>query len=331
MDSLNIDDIQQGRDPKHLLLELFPEDAEALTEKRALEVFEYIKPHLEEYLNEVREEYEQVTSLTKNYELEQGDLKNKVESVLKKIGMLSKFSAALVELGDRIKSNRSEILEYVESSSKASKEIAYRALGLVNELSPKIPEIMGEIENVRALIKEPTKPYDDDEVWKELEDLRKLILSRPVGGGGAYRNIAVQGNTSVLSRYNDLNIKAGANVTLTYLNNNTTKFTDLTISAIGGGGGGGLSRSINSISTSQTAGSTSATDYVYLCTGTITLTMPDATAGNTNLYTIKNVGSGTVTINTTSSQTIDGSLTITLPVQYTSVDLESDTANWNVT
>ena len=65
--------------------------------------------------------------------------------------------------------------------------------------------------------------------------------------------------------------------------------------------------------------------------GTLTLTMPDATAGNTNLYTVKNVGSGVVTINTTSAQTIDGSSTIVMPVQFTSVDLISDTANWVIT
>ncbi len=84
-------------------------------------------------------------------------------------------------------------------------------------------------------------------------------------------------------------------------------------------------------SVSTLAASASQTDYVYLCSGTMTLTLPDATASNTNLYTIKNVGSGTVTVNTTSAQTIDGNLTITMPVQYTSIDVISDTANWGIT
>jgi thiamine pyrophosphokinase len=101
------------------------------------------------------------------------------------------------------------------------------------------------------------------------------------------------------------------------------------ITTSGTGGGGGISRSINLISTSQTAGSTASTDYVYLISGTTTLTLPTA-VGNTNRYTLKNVGTNTVTINTTSSQTIDGSVSVTMAVQYTSLDLISDGTNWNI-
>lgn len=146
------------------------------------------------------------------------------------------------------------------------------------------------------------------------------------------RNIAVGGNTSVISRYTDLNIKAGANVTLTYTNNNTTKFTDLTIASSGGGGGSviGTTRSINTISTSQTAGNTSLTDYVYICSAGINLTLPDA-VGNSNLYTVKNTSTSSVLVSTTVSETIDTSTTLILPVQYTSVDLISDGSNWEIT
>jgi hypothetical protein len=137
------------------------------------------------------------------------------------------------------------------------------------------------------------------------------------------------GGVDPLTRYTDINLKSGSNVTITYVNNNTTKKVDVTISSTGGGGGGTV-RSINNVSVDTAAGSTSGTDYVYLCSGTMTLTLPDATT-NTNLYTVKNVGTGMIIINTTSSQTIDGGLTALLRVQYTSVDLISDTANWNVT
>jgi hypothetical protein len=91
----------------------------------------------------------------------------------------------------------------------------------------------------------------------------------------------------------------------------------------------GVTRSVNSISTPTTAGATALTDYVYLVSGTTTLTLPTA-VGNTNLYTVKNTGSNTVTIATTSAQTIDGSSTATLPVANTSLDLISDGANWKV-
>lgn len=93
--------------------------------------------------------------------------------------------------------------------------------------------------------------------------------------------------------------------------------------------GGGLAPSVNNISSNTAAGSTSGTYYIYFCTGTITVTLPTA-IGNANLYTIKNVGTGMVTIATTSSQTIDGVVGATLPNQYQSVDLISNNSNWDI-
>lgn len=166
-----------------------------------------------------------------------------------------------------------------------------------------------------------------DEMEKMRRELTNRINNLPRGGGNANRNIAIGGNTSVLSTFTDINLKAGANVTITYVKNQTTKYTDVTITSTGGSG---TIRSINSISTDTTAGATAGTDYVYLVSGTTTLTIPTAVA-NTNQYTVKNVGSGIVTIATTGAETIDGNLTITMPVQFTSVDLISDGTNWNIT
>lgn len=101
------------------------------------------------------------------------------------------------------------------------------------------------------------------------------------------------------------------------------------IATSGGGGSSGITRSINSISTNTTLAATALIDYVYLISGTTTATLPTA-VGNSNRYTLKNVGSGTVTINTTSSQTIDGSTSIILRPQYASIDLISDNSNWAV-
>ncbi len=91
----------------------------------------------------------------------------------------------------------------------------------------------------------------------------------------------------------------------------------------------GISRSVNTISSPATAGAAASTDYVYLVSGTTTLTLPTA-VGNTNHYTVKNVGAATVTVATTGGQTIDGSASASLPVQYASIDLISDNTNWNV-
>jgi len=93
---------------------------------------------------------------------------------------------------------------------------------------------------------------------------------------------------------------------------------------------GGITRTVTSISAPTTAGATASTDYVYLVSGTTTLTLPTA-VGNTNRYTVKNVDASlTTTIATTSAQTIDGSASATLPVSNTSVDLISNGSNWAI-
>lgn len=92
--------------------------------------------------------------------------------------------------------------------------------------------------------------------------------------------------------------------------------------------GSGITRSVNNISSTASAGATASTDYVYNVTsGTFTLTMPTAVS-NTNRYTIKQSGTGILTIATTSSQTIDGSTTYTISKQYQAIDLISDGTNW---
>ena len=84
-----------------------------------------------------------------------------------------------------------------------------------------------------------------------------------------------------------------------------------------------------SISTNTTAANVVNINYTYLASGTTTLTLPTA-VGNLNQYTVKNIGTGIVTIATTSSQTIDGSTTAVMPVKYTALSIISDGANWNL-
>ncbi len=91
----------------------------------------------------------------------------------------------------------------------------------------------------------------------------------------------------------------------------------------------GISRTISSISTDTSAGSSSSTDYVYIATAGLTLTMPTA-ASNTNLYTVKNTTSSIVKIITTSSQTIDGATFYDLNKQYQAIGLISDGSNWSI-
>lgn len=163
-------------------------------------------------------------------------------------------------------------------------------------------------------------------------DLANRINNIPRGGGNANRNISVGGNASTLSRYGDINLKAGSNVTITYANNDATKNLDITFASSGGGSSvAGTVRSINRVSTSQTMGSVAGTDYVYIADQGIKLTLPNAT-GITNLYTVKNVAASSVLISTTAVQTIDTDSELILATQYTAVDLINDGANnWSIT
>lgn len=76
----------------------------------------------------------------------------------------------------------------------------------------------------------------------ELKDVVGAIMPSIVsrisqGGGGAYRNIAVEGNASILSKYNDINIYGVTSSVITSIDN-VTKRVNIGIQGGGGGGGG---------------------------------------------------------------------------------------------
>lgn len=119
-------------------------------------------------------------------------------------------------------------------------------------------------------------------------------------------------------------IVAGSNITVDSSDPNNP-----IVSSSGGGSGSGITRSINVVSTNTSAGNSSPVDYVYLGSGTTTITLPTAVS-NTNRYTVTNVGANTLTVATTSAQTINGSSSATLPLANMSLDFVSDGSNWHV-
>ena len=93
---------------------------------------------------------------------------------------------------------------------------------------------------------------------------------------------------------------------------------------------GGSSRSVTTVTTNTVMGASANTDYFYNASGTITLTLPTA-VGNSGEYTVKNIGTGIVTIATTSGQTIDGSSTapiVNSGTGWATLNFYSDGANW---
>jgi hypothetical protein len=73
-----------------------------------------------------------------------------------------------------------------------------------------------------------------------------------------------------------------------------------------------------------------ALDFTVDCTAnSFTLTLPTAVGKTGKIYNLKNSGTGVITINTTSSQTIDGAASGTITLnQYDSITVQSTNANW---
>lgn len=73
-----------------------------------------------------------------------------------------------------------------------------------------------------------------------------------------------------------------------------------------------------------------ADDYTIVCSAAITVTLPTAIGIPGRIYNIKNISAGTVTIATTSSQTIDGSTTRLVSTMNETITVQSNNANWVV-
>ena len=89
-----------------------------------------------------------------------------------------------------------------------------------------------------------------------------------------------------------------------------------------------FARNIATVTTAATLGATTGTDYVAFVGSGGAPTLPTA-LGNSSMYTIKNIDTGAHTVATTSSQTIDGSATISI-TPNSSVDILSDGTNWRI-
>lgn len=89
------------------------------------------------------------------------------------------------------------------------------------------------------------------------------------------------------------------------------------------------------LSTKTAAYTLTSTDSVILAdatSGAFANTLPTAVGISGRQYTIKRIngGANTVTVGTTSSQTIDGASTKTLGAQWSAVTVVSDGANWQI-
>lgn len=166
----------------------------------------------------------------------------------------------------------------------------------------------------------------------------QAIANLGSGGGGSpggtpgqvqYNNAGVFGgltNTQLTANINDFTSSLSGAVPAS--GGGTTNFlrADGTFAAPSGGGSG-ITRSISSVSTNTTAGAAASTDYVYFCSGGITLTLPTA-VGNNNQYTVINTDGSSITV--TSSSLLNGSSSIVMNINNQSIDFISNTSNWQI-
>jgi len=160
------------------------------------------------------------------------------------------------------KKKLANVLNKIGGSSDVDYELVHGVLEEINRLEKKIPDsvdLSPLLEEIRGLVRKTAshstalsnigdeitklkksideKPNDvSDSVKKDIENLRKSVqamLSKSHGGGAMSRQLSTNG-TVIATRYKDLNL-IGSGITFSAANNDTTKQTDLTITATAAG------------------------------------------------------------------------------------------------
>jgi hypothetical protein len=132
-------------------------------------------------------------------------------------------------------------------------------------------------------------------------------------------------STAGLDDLSDVSFTAGAgidNYVLTYDHSTTSWGAEASQ-----GGGGGFTYSAITADPAP-----AVKDTHYSCTGTFTITLP-AVSGTTagDQIRVKNIGTGTVTIDGASSETVDGSTTFAMDVRWSAVTLVSNgSTGWEI-
>lgn len=98
-------------------------------------------------------------------------------------------------------------------------------------------------------------------------------------------------------------------------------------------GSGGLSWALAgspTVTATKTVNYTAAINELVVCNGTFTVTLPASASNSGKTIDVKNIGTGTVTVDGNASETIDGATTYDVTVQYQNVTLVSDGTNWYI-
>jgi hypothetical protein len=97
-------------------------------------------------------------------------------------------------------------------------------------------------------------------------------------------------------------------------------------------GGGSSAYSVTSVTTTHTETATSGTKIVKADTtgGAFTINLPTAVSNTATIIIKKTAGSGALTVDANSTETIDGGLTAVINKVNESITLISDNSNWQI-
>lgn len=278
-----------------------------------------------------------IAKLDENFKESVTSLLNDIEAKTVEFGSFRKNSEKANQVAFQLESLKGELNNFIQANSTqltsfetGLKDILKQIKNLASQKA-----VIDTFEKINQDISDIDKKQEE-KIKALQEGLKKLhadMLSAVASRGGSMNRQMYINGVDPLKKWTDINLKAGSNVTITYSDNNATRQVDVTITSSGGGGSviGGTVRSINSVSTSQTMGNNSGTDYVYIGSAGIALTLPTASS-NTNLYTIKNTSTSSIVVIPNGADTIDSQPNVILRTQYTAVDVISDSVNnWNIT
>ena len=143
----------------------------------------------------------------------------------------------------------------------------------------------------------------------------------PTGLVNVYSNTVPPGSPAAGDLWWDTNT---GQLKIYYYDGNSSQWVDAAVGAAG-------PQALTVPYVAKTATYTATTDdYTVDCTtGTFTVTLPTAVGATGRVYIVKNSGAGTITVATTSSQTIDGTSTVTLATKAVT-RVQSNGSNWIV-
>lgn len=147
-----------------------------------------------------------------------------------------------------------------------------------------------------------------------------LRTTRAALNAQATANGLIQGEPYLITDESRVAIATGTNTYQTYLKE-------------GEGGTGGSAAPPTVVTRTATSTETQTSGELYVLVPAVTavvVNLPTA-VGNTAVITVKKTGvGGTVTVDPSGTQTIDGGATAILNRQYESITLVSDNANWMI-